>query len=95
MHAGYDSGSPYGKIAENIKPFEKLLVSTIDLRFLKTDKSSLTKAFIKNKARFHKACGNKFSDLKLEKSEKRLNKDNSNDNVLSIDDKVHEGNYER
>ena len=72
------------KIAENIEQFENLPVSPINLRFLENDKSILAKTFIENKAKFHKSCGNKFSDLKLELVQKRLKKDDSNDNVMSV-----------
>ena len=61
---GHDSASTYGKIAANIEQF--------DLRFLENDRYSLAKTFIKNKATFHKkSCGNKFSELKLERAKKR------------------------
>ena len=65
---GQDSAATYGKIAENIKQFENLCVWTINLRFLENDKSSLTKTFTETKAKLHKSCGNKFSDLELEKA---------------------------
>ena len=87
--------STYGKITENIKQFENLRVSPIELRFLENDKSGFAKTFIENKAKFRKSCSNKFSDLKLERAQKRFKKKNSNDNVMSIDDNVNEGNFER
>ena len=62
MHKGHDSVPTDGKILEHIEQFEDLHVSSIHLRFLEKDKSSLTKTFIENKAKFHKSCGNKFSD---------------------------------
>ena len=72
---GHDSAvSIDRKVAKNIEQFENLRVSPIDLRFLENDKSSLVKTFIKNKTKFHKSCGNKFSDLKSERAQKRLKK---------------------
>ena len=65
VREGDDSASTDGKIAENIEQLENLPVSPINLRFLENDKSSLAKTFIVNKAKFHKSCGSKFSDLKL------------------------------
>ena len=95
VREGHDSASTYWKIAQNIEQFENLYVSQINLRFLENDKSSLAKTCIGNKAKFHKYCGNKFSDLKLERARKRLNKDDSNDNAMSVDDNVNEGNCGR
>ena len=72
---GHDSASTYGKTAENIEQFDNLCVSPIDLRFLENYKYSLAKTFIENKAKFHKkSCGNKFSELKLKRAQKRLKK---------------------
>ena len=53
---------------------ENLPVSPINLRFLENDKSFLAKTFIENKAKFHRFCGNKFSDLKLERAQKSVKK---------------------
>ena len=88
VREGHDSASIYGKIAENIKQFENLPVSPTNLRFLENDKSILVKTFIENKAKLHKSCGNKFSDLKLERVQKRLQKDDNNDSVMSVDHNV-------
>ena len=92
VHEGHDSASTYGKIAENIGQFENLSVSPINLRFHENNKSSLAKTFIENKAKFHESCGNKFCDLKLERALKCLKEDDSNDNVVFVDDTVNEGN---
>ena len=53
---------------------ENLPVSPINLRFLENDKSIFAKTFIENKAKFHRFCGNKFSDLKLERAQKSVKK---------------------
>lgn len=46
VREGPDSASNYGKILENIKQFENLRISPIDLRFLESHKSSSAKTFI-------------------------------------------------
>ena len=46
MREGPDSASNYGKILENIKQFENLRISPIDLRFMESHKSSSAKTFI-------------------------------------------------
>ena len=59
------------KIATNIEKFELLGESPISIQFDVVDKDTLSKYFIKNNGKFHKSCNNKFSDLKLERAEKR------------------------
>ena len=41
-------------------------------QFQGVDKKLLTELFIKNDAKFHKSCTNQFSDMKIEKAEKKL-----------------------
>ena len=55
-----------------LEKFENLHSSPINLRFLENDKSSLSKAFIESKAKFHNSCDNRHSGLKLERAQKRL-----------------------
>ena len=46
--------------------------SRIALQFQEINKKLLTKLFIKNNAKFHKSCSNQFSDIKIERAEKKL-----------------------
>ena len=69
VREGHDLAPTYGKIAGNIEQFENLHILPINLRFLESDKSSLAKTLIENKAKFYKSY-----DLKLERAQKRLKK---------------------
>ena len=71
----HDPKSTYDKIATNIEKFELLGESPISIQFDDVDKDTLSEYFIKNNGKFHKSCNNKFSDLKLERAEKRSRKD--------------------
>ena len=59
------------------------------LQFTELDtKAVLIEKFIKNKAKFHKTCTSKFSNLKLERAEKRArsNEDDENDDETLFDE---------
>ena len=68
----HDANATDTKITANIEIFERLDESPIALQFQEIDKKLLTKLFIKNDAKFHKSCTNQFSDMKIERAEKRL-----------------------
>ena len=68
----HDANATDTKITANIEIFERLDESPIALQFQEIDKKLLTKLFIKNDAKFHKSCNNQFSDMKIERAEKRL-----------------------
>ena len=68
----HNANATYTKIATNIERFDRLDQSPIALQFQEIDKKLLTKLFIKNDAKFHKSCTNQFSDMKIERAEKKL-----------------------
>ena len=70
QHKSHDANATYTKIATNIERFERLDQSLIALQFQEIDKKLLTELFIKNDAKFHKSCTNKFSDMKIERAKK-------------------------
>ena len=68
----HNANATYTKIATNIERFDRLDQSPIALQFQEIDKKLLTKLFLKNDAKFHKSCTNQFSDMKIERAEKKL-----------------------
>ena len=74
-----DPEATYQKIATNIEEFEVRNELSMVLLFDSFDKEDLAEKFITNKARFHKRCNNKFSDLKLNRVKEREQKRRNND----------------
>ena len=75
----HDANATDTKITANIEIFERLDESPIALQFQEIDKKLLTKLFIKNDAKFHKSCTNQFSDMKIERAEKKITRKRRSD----------------
>ena len=88
----HDSKSTYEKIANNIEKFEGINQSPISIQFVAVDKGTLAEDLIQNNGKFHKSCSNKFSDLKLERAEKRFRMNQSEEGSVSTGDTVTEQN---
>ena len=69
---GYDPIKTYQNIANNIIRFRELNTIPIDLFILSKEKCT-PDLFLTIKAKFPKLCGNKFSDMKLQRMEQRIN----------------------
>ena len=69
---GYDPLKTYEKTANNINRFRELNAIPIDSLILSKEKST-PDLFLTMKAKFHKLCRNKFSDMKSQRIEQRIN----------------------
>ena len=69
---GYDPFKTYQNIANNINRFRELNVIPIDSLILSKEKCT-PDLFLTMKAKFHKLCRNKFSDMKSQRIEQRIN----------------------
>ena len=69
---GYDPFKTYQNIANNINRFGELDAIPIDSLIPSKEKCS-PDLFLSMKAKFHKLCRNKFSDMKLQTMEQRIN----------------------
>ena len=71
-HKGYDPFKTYQNIANNINRFQELNAIPIDSLILSKEKCT-PDLFLTMKAKFHKLCRNKFSDMKSQRMEQRIN----------------------
>ena len=69
---GYDSLKTYQNIANNTNRFQEINAIPIDSLILSKEKCT-PDLFLTMKAKFHKLCRNKFSDMKLQTMEQRIN----------------------
>ena len=85
----HDPEATYRKIATNIEEFEVCKELPMVLLFDIFDKEDLAQKFITNKARLHKRCNNKFSDLILNRVKEREQKRRSNEQEeLILEDNI-------
>lgn len=67
-----ECGAGYRTLASNILQFSKIWSLPIPINVERLDKGGgIAETFMQQKAKFHKSCRNKFSNMKLERAEKR------------------------
>ena len=69
---GYDPFKTYQSITNNINLFLELNAIPIDWLILSKEKC-IPDLFLTKKAKFHKLCQDKFSDMKSQRMEQRIN----------------------
>ena len=69
---GCDPFKTYQNTANNINRFRELNAIPIDSLILSKEKYT-SDLFLTMKAKFHKLCRNKFSDMKLQRMKQRIN----------------------
>ena len=67
-----ECGTGYRTLASNILQFSKIRSLPRPINVEKLDEGGgIAETFMQRKAKFHKSCRNKFSNMKLERAEKR------------------------
>ena len=84
----YNPLKTYENIAKNINRFRELDAIPVD-NFILPENQCTQDIFLKMKAKFHKLCRNKFSDMKLERLEEKITTleqaHSVSDTVLNVD----------